>query len=321
MWTENLRKDPLANLLGAEDKALSYLTERNLHEIYIGGDELLWELPEVKSILKQQQPNGSWLYKGNRLGDEIGEAYELLETWKILRILVEKYGMTSTHSSINRAAEFILSYQTEEGDIRGILSNQFMPYYMGAILEILIKAGYENDKRVETGLHWLLDIRQDDGGWIAPLMLYKMSDYNKICCQPPVHPQKNLPFSHMVSGMVIRAFAAHSNLRKSPEAIRVGFLLKGRIFQKDVYSSRKDESYWVKFQFPFWWTNLLTVMDSLMRMEFSPQDADIQKGLMWLIDNQGENGLWKASYGKAGVCDPDYWVTYAICRILKYFLI
>ena len=77
------------------------------------------------------------------VGDELGEAYELLETWKILRILVELYGMHRSHPAINQACEYIFSFQTDEEDIRGILSNQYMPYYMGAILEILIKAGFE----------------------------------------------------------------------------------------------------------------------------------------------------------------------------------
>ena len=320
MWTEKIRKNPLSALLGKGDKALLYLTERDLLGNLDGRIELLWELPEVQKTLIHQKPDGSWQYKGNRPGDELGEAYELLETWKTIRKLVEMYGLNSSHPAIDRACEYILSYQTEEGDIRGILSNQYMPYYMGAILEILIKAGYEKDDRVEKGMQWLLNMRQDDGGWIAPLLLFKMSDYYRICTQPPVQLQKHLPFSHMVTGMVIRAFAAHSYYKKSQEAMQAGNLLTSRIFQKDAYTSRQAEAYWLKLQFPFWWTNLLTVMDSLMRMDLSAQDEDIQKGLNWMIDNQGEDGLWKAYYGKTGEINPDYWVTYAICRVLKYFL-
>jgi hypothetical protein len=195
-----------------------------------------------------------------------------------------------------------------------------MPYYMGAIIEILIKAGYEKDGRVEKGMQWLLNKRQDDGGWIAALLLYKISDYYKISTLPPLQSPKDLPFSHMVSGMVIRAFAVHSRYQKSPEAIQAGKLLKSRLFEKDVYTSRQSETYWFKFQFPFWWTSLLTVMDSLMLLKFSSQDNDIKMGLDWLVNNQGNDGLWKADYGKKGLTDPDYWVTFAICRILKHFL-
>jgi hypothetical protein len=124
----------------------------------------------------------------------------------------------------------------------------------------------------------------------------------------------------MVSGMVIRAFAAHPQYKKSSEAIQAGQLLKSRFFKKDAYTSRQAETYWLKFQFPFWWTNVLTVMDSLMRLNFSAQDENLRKGLNWLVDNQGQDGLWRADYGKKGVINPDYWVTLAICRILKHFL-
>jgi hypothetical protein len=320
MWADNLRKDPLPVLLGTDEKVLLYFIEKDLlgsSSISVGD---LWELPAVFKILNSQQMDGSWLYKGNRPGKEFGEAYDLLETWRKLRVLVEMYALNKSHPAIELSAEYIFSYQTEEGDIRGILSNQYMPYYLGAILEILIKAGYEKDARVEKSLKWLLRMRQDDGGWIAPLLLYKIQDYYRICTLPPVQPERNLPFSHMVSGMAIRGFAAHPNYKKSLEAIQAGKLLKQRFFQKDVYTSRKAESYWFKFQFPFWWTNLLTVLDSLMRMEFSANDADIRTGLEWLVDNQSADGLWKATYGKSGEINFNYWVTLAVCRVFKYFL-
>lgn len=228
--------------------------------------------------------------------------------------------MHRAHPAINHACEYILSYQTEEGDIRGILSYQYMPYYMGAILEILIKAGFEKDNRVEKGMKWLLDMRQDDGGWILPLQLFKMREFYTICIQPPIKPQKDLPFSHMITGMVIRAFAAHPAYCHSPETLQAANLLKSRFFKKDTYTSRQAETYWFKFQFPFWWTNLLAVIDSLMRIGDSVNDEGVQKGLNWLIDNQGENGLWKADYGKKVSTSPDNWVTLSVCRILKYFI-
>jgi hypothetical protein len=320
MWIHSLRKNPLPILMGTNDNALLYHIENDLLNENPGNPELLWDLPTVRKILSHQQVDGSWLYKGYRPGKEFGEAYELLETWRTLRVLVEMFALNRSHPAIDRAAEYIFSYQTEEGDIRGILSNQYMPYYMGAILEILIKAGYEKDERAEKSLQWLLNMRQEDGGWIAPLLLYKISDYYKICSGPPIQPQRNLPFSHMVTGMAIRAFAAHPIYKKSSEAIKAGILLKSRFFQKDIYTSRQAESFWYKFQFPFWWSNLITVLDSLMRMEFSANDEEIQKGLNWLIDNQRADGLWKATYGKSYETNFDYWVTFAVSCVLKYFI-
>lgn len=318
-WLKHLHTNPLPVLLGANNPGIIYFVERDLLVNQNQPANTLWDLPEVRKILSRQRLDGSWLFRGKRPGDEFGEAYELIETWKILRALIEMYAFSREHPGIERACEYIFSYQTEEGDIRGILSNQYAPYYTGAILEILIKAGYVDDSRVEKGLKWLLSMRQEDGGWIIPLTMFKMRDYYRLFDQPPVQPNKRLPFSHMATGMVIRGFAAHPVYRKSPEAIRAGNLLKSRFFHNDAYTSRQAVSYWFKFQFPFWWTDLLTVMDSLMRMEFDGQDAGIQKGIRWFIENQNSDGCWPASYGGASRGEAHEWVTLAVCRVLKYF--
>lgn len=320
MWKKSLEFDPLPALIITDSPELIFFVERDLVGNNSDSANVLWDLPEVKRILSKQRMDGSWRYKGNRPGDEFGEAYELLETWKTLRALVEMYGLNRQHSAIDHACEYILKYQTDEGDIRGILSNQYMPYYMGAILEILIKAGFAADERIEKGLKWLLNMRQDDGGWIIPLTMLKMQDYYRLFNKPPVPPEKHRPFSHMATGMVIRGFAAHPDYKKSPEVIHAGNLLKSRFFRKDVYTSRQSESYWFKFQFPFWWADILTVMDSLMRMEFNHSDPDVQKGLDWFINNQSPDGLWQASFGGASRGNSNEWVSLAICRVLKYFL-
>lgn len=320
MWIDYLGINPLGLLLGSDDPALCYFVERDILDQDPGDVKQLWELPVPQKIVSKQRMDGAWVYKGNRSGDEFGENYELLETWKKLRVLVEMYGFNRRHASVEHAAEFIFSCQTAEGDIRGILSNQYTPYYMGAMMEILIKAGYTEDARIAGGFKWLMDMRQDDGGWVIPLMQRKMQEYYRLYNQPPILPQKEKPFSHMASGMVIRAFAAHPGYGATPEAQAAAGLLKSRLFQRDVYTSRQSEEYWFKFQFPFWWTSLLTVLDSLMCMSFPKDDADIQKGLDWLIAHQEPNGSWRRSYGKLNGVDLNLWTSYAVCRVLKYFL-
>lgn len=77
---------------------------------------------------------------------------------------MEQYGFNREHPQAQKAAEFLFSCQTEAGDIRGMLANQYATYYTGAILSLLIQAGYEDDPRVEKAFQWLLHMRQDDGG-------------------------------------------------------------------------------------------------------------------------------------------------------------
>ena len=68
---------------------------------------------------------------------------------------------------------------------------------------------------------------------------------------------------------------------------------------------------WLKFQFPFWWTNLLTALDTLFWLGFSRDDDDIARGLGWYRntnppmgcgrpDTVLEKGQRKPSLGWAG---------------------
>jgi squalene cyclase len=111
--------------------------------------------------------DGSWRYPDRSNHPTANANYYLLENYRSLRILVEMYGLHRSHPALAKAAEYIFSCQSNEGDIRGILGNQYMPYYHGAILELLIKSGYEKDSHTINGLEWLLSMRQADGGWAS----------------------------------------------------------------------------------------------------------------------------------------------------------
>jgi hypothetical protein len=196
-----------------------------------------------------------------------------------------------------------------------------MPYYHAAIMELLIKAGYEDDARIERGLEWLLSMRQDDGGWIVPMQAIPSKDRTEEMWRgAPIPPDRSRSFSHLATGMVLRAFAAHPRYRQREEARIAGERLKTRFFKSDKYNDRKAPQYWTKFQYPFWWSNILTSLDSLSLIGFSSDDADIRKGLGWFISNQEENGLWATSYGKGRNAERmKPWVGLAVCRVFKRF--
>lgn len=94
--------------------------------------------------------------------------YDLLEMYRMLGELVEKFGLNRRHPALRKAADFILRSQSRYGA-------QYSPNYTEAILELLIKAGYSNDARVARSFAWLLKIRQSDGGWAIPLRTRKMN--------------------------------------------------------------------------------------------------------------------------------------------------
>lgn len=316
-WPKHFRINPLIPLGSAQNPALRYWITRDVLEIPVEPRDVLWSLPEPCRLIKKQLTDGSWKYPGKPSNADLGTNYFLLETFRTLRILVEKYGFTRAHPALEKAAEYVLSCQTEEGDIRGILSNQYMPYYMGCLLELLIKAGYEQDRRITKGLNWLLYMRQNDGGWIIPLQMYKITYLNEVANTNPIPPVYEKPFSHLATGMVLRAFASHPDFRIIPEIRKAGSLLKSRILKQDAYNDHKSPKYWAKFQYPFWWTDLLSALDTLERLGFSREDADIARGLDWFISNQSDSGLWKAYYEKRP--ERDEWVSMAVCRTFRRF--
>jgi len=169
-WRKELRVDPIPSLISAKNRTIEYFTRRDILDEEVESIETLWELPEVKKILHKQQENGSWKYPGGvkeHLRSQ--EDYNQLETFRILGELVEKYGLNNKHPKIRKAADFLFHRQTEEGDFRGIYGNQYSPNYSAAIMELLIKAGYQDNSHIDKGFSWLLSIRQSDGGWAIPL--------------------------------------------------------------------------------------------------------------------------------------------------------
>jgi hypothetical protein len=320
-WKSNLPFDPLPALFARQDPALTYFVQRDLQEQVVGPVETLWELPEADRLVGKQQANGSWHYPGKSDHLASNANYDLLETYRSLRLLVEMYGFQRTHPSLAKAAEYIFSCQTDEGDIRGILGNQYMPYYHGAILELLIKAGYADEARTEKGLQWLDSMRQADGGWIVPVQLVPARQKtSQLWHGLPVLPERSRPHAHLATGMVLRAFAVHPHYQHNPAVTIAGERLKERFFQPDKYNDRKAPSYWLKYQFPFWWPNLLTALDTLSRLGFTRQDKDIARGLAWFVENQSGDGLWETGYGSGRNAERmRRWVGLAICRVLGRF--
>jgi hypothetical protein len=320
-WRPNLHTDPLSALLGWDDPALTYFVRRDLLADTFPSVDTLWDLPEAQRLLDKQQSDGAWRYPGKSHDSRSNTNYYLLETYRSLRILVEMYGFHREHPALAKAAEYVFSCQTEEGDIRGILGNQYMPYYHGAILELLIKAGYAQDSHTIKGLDWLLSMRQADGGWLIPAQQLPASQKtDQLWHSAPLQPERFRPHSHLATGMVLRAFAAHPDYSRKPEVHGAGERLKERFFQADKYYDRKAPSYWLKFQFPFWWPSLLTALDSLSRLGFDRQDRDITRGLDWFIQNQDTDGLWATGYGSGRkAAGLRRWVGLAVCRVLKRF--
>ena len=323
-WRPQLHIDTLPALLASPNQAIVYFTKRDLLDESVEPINSVWGLPEPQKLLRKQRADGSWEKAGKNKDIYPPYHYSLVETFKRFRILIEKYQFTKEHPSVYKAAEFLFSCQTKEGDIRGFLANQYATYYTGYVLSLLIKAGYEDDPRVEKGMRWLLSMRQNDGGWTIPLLTheYDRETWLKITSQyaPPWELNRIRPFSHTCTDMVLRAFTAHPVYRQSQEAKAAGALLKSRFFQPDTYTSYQSPKYWTRFV--FWWPNLLTALESLSLLGFPRDDPEIRKGLDWFTNNQKPDGLWKLESNKAinpKDTEGRLWLGLAVCRTFKRY--
>ncbi|OGO19458.1 MAG: hypothetical protein A2Z15_03485 [Chloroflexi bacterium RBG_16_50_11] len=323
-WRKQLKHDPVPVLLSSQNKAIVYFTKRDLLNEPVEPISFIWGLPEPQKLIRKQQADGSWKKSGGNPAVYPPNHSSLVETFKQFRILVERYQFTKDHPLISKAAEFLFTFQTKEGDIRGFIGNQYATYYTGYVLSLLIRAGYEADPRVEKGIKWLLSMRQNDGAWTVPFTTheYDREMWLKLTSKymESLAPDRTKPFSHNATDMVLRAFAAHAKYRNSKEAKAAGVLLKSRFFKPDAYTSYQSPKYWTRFA--FWWPNLLTALNYLSLLGFTKDDPDIKRGLNWFIDNQQKDALWKLESTKA-VSTKDteerLWLGLNICRMLKRY--
>jgi hypothetical protein len=314
-----LIRSPL--LLSSSNTALLYAVQRDLLGKTNIRPETVWEAKVVRSYLRRQQPNGSWRYPGGgKAYIRSSENYDQIETYRVLAELVEKYAMDRAHPAIEPAAEFLFSWQTEEGDFRGIYGTQYTPNYSAGIMELLIKAGYAKDARIEKGFRWLCSIRQHDGGWAIPVRTRKMNFTETVLhVKETLQPDRDRPFSHLVTGVVLRAFAAHPTYRVSPEARHGGSLLAARLFTPDAYPDRRTVEYWEHVSFPFWFTDAVSALDSLSLLGFLPKEHEIADALTWFVHRQKKDGSFNVKIVRGKDPDTRLWISFAICRIFKRF--
>jgi hypothetical protein len=331
-WTKKFKYDPVKPLIESDNPAVFYFTRRDLLQGSVApAASTLWTLQIPQRIISRQESGGWWKALGK------SEDYYLVETFKLMQTLVYQYEFDRTHPAVANACEYLFSRQTDEGDFRGFIGNQYAPYYTGIVMSLLVKAGYAEDPRIEKGFQWLLSVRQNDGGWVigSPGWLgipdLKWSDIATVTADKNAATlkafDKSQPFAHSGTGMVIRAFAAHPQYRKSPAALKAAQLLKSHFFKADNYNSYKHPDNWIRFEYPFWWNNLAAALDSVSLIGVPSNDKDVKGAMDWFVSNQTETGLWKVSYSKIHKSPPNskteeerLWISLAICRVFqRYF--
>ena len=206
-----MRYDAIGSLLATGDPVLAWAVGHDLFDEPLE-PQTLWELPPVLQSLRRQRADGSWAYHGGASRVRSNENYEQLATYQQLLNLISKYRLDRRHPAVLCAVDFLLGFQTGEGDIRGLYGSQYTPNYTGDMLGLMIAAGYQDDWRVLRGIDWLVSMRQDDGGWALPLRTVpaQPGGFTRVMrLDDPIQPDRSRPSSHLVTGITLRALAAH----------------------------------------------------------------------------------------------------------------
>ncbi|MEO0759641.1 MAG: prenyltransferase/squalene oxidase repeat-containing protein [Cyanobacteria bacterium J06648_16] len=315
-WKNRLKYDPTTPLAESDDIALSYAFQKDI----LGKTTIaladVWQSNTAQSILTKQRSDGSWRYTAKRAWPKLD--YDQYETVKQLAALIEKHGFRNTHDSIYVIAEYYFGYQSSAGDIRGIYGNQYSPNYTAMILELLMKAGYASDERILRSLDWLLNSRQEDGGWALALRTRGLN-LEAFDLDETIEGDLSKPYSAMVTGVVLRALAAHPRYQARWETAHAGKLLADSFFTSDKYPDRKGANYWTRFSFPFVYTDLVSALDSLSRIGGFEAHPKVQEALRWLEDRQSSDGLFGLRTIRGKKQESALWLNLAICRIYKRF--
>ncbi len=305
-------EEAIKTLLATGNEALVAFTKRKLLGEEVG-IEKLWILPQVQKTLEKQQSNGSWIYPNTKATLRSPTNYNQYQTYKTTAELVEFYGLNRKHEAIRKAADYLFSFQTEEGEFRGIYGNQYSPNYSSSITEFLIKAGYY-DTRIEKSLNWLLKMRQYDGGWAIPFRTRNIG-IGALNEKETIEPDRTKPFSHLVTGIVLRPFSLTTTYKEKVKD--AGMLQADRVFTRDKYPDRAGVEYWTKFTYPYHWTDILSTIDALTLLGIT-NHPKIDEIMNWFEEHKQNNGLYEVNVmAGARYKDVKCWITLQYLDVLR----
>ena len=100
------------------------------------------------------------------------------------------------------------------------------------------------------------------------------------------------PSSHLVTGMVLRAFASSTARRASREARRAAELLATRFLQPDRYPDRKAPGFWEVLTEPRFYTDVLDALDTVTAIGLGKENSGVRTAEAYLRSRQSTDGLW-----------------------------
>lgn len=288
-WRARLAQDPIPKLLREGSPAVVARVRRDV----IDDDEApdvaeVLGYKEVQAFAKKFAKDGSFPPKAPEKAMGLAAFATALSTLKAVDRLADLglriEGMPKD-SVLHRAVDFLLSSQEKDGGIAELAvgetptakSKMVALHYQGWALSALCRAGFDEDPRVEKGFQFLLAHRQNDGGWA----------WRGVRTDSAARPS-----SHLITGMVLRAFAASKKRKSSREARRAAELLATRFLQPDRYPDRKQPSHWEDIAEPRLFVDVADALDSVTSIGLGKENSGVRTAEAYLRGRQAEDGFW-----------------------------
>jgi hypothetical protein len=288
-WRARLASDPIPRLLREGSPSVLARIRRDLiDDSEAPGLDEVWAYPEVKALVRKMEKNGSFAAKApdKALGSpRFATALSTLRAIDRLADLGVRAETGKLPDALRKTVDFLLDSQEADGGLADLAladTPKGRPkgvalHFHGWAMSALARVGLEGEPRVEKGFQYLLERRQDDGGWA----------WRGVRTDSAARPS-----SHLITGMVLRAFASSVARRASREARRAAELLATRFLQPDRYPDRKAPSYWEILTEPRFYTDVLDALDNVTAIGLGKENSGVRTAEAYLRSRQSPDGLW-----------------------------
>jgi len=346
-WQDLLQDSPIDWLLEKENPSIRYFTLRDL--LCRGEDDP--EVTEAKAsistsklmvkIFSKQKPEGYWEEQDNPYHPKYKSTY-----WQIM--ILGQLGMDKSNKNVQRACEFILNLQLDDGGFSSYTRKRALGEYewmhakaalkeklqpepetwaqslviehqysclTGNVCAAMLRMGYGRDVRLVKALNWLVKIQNIDGGWLCPYWKAHIRDTHG-CFYGTISP--------------LEAFSEVPESQRSSDmrhAIERGaeFLLMHRLYKADHHGYKVINRQWLKFSFPwFYGYHILRGLVVLTKLGYT-EDERLKDALAILLQKHRADGTWLLENAPTGrmqanietVGKPSKWITLNALRVLK----
>lgn len=331
-WKSIVNADATEWLLERSNPSVRFFTLRDILEKPEDSQEVrqakqdIMDTGIVPAILAKQRKEGYW---------ETPESFYTAKykgtVWQLM--ILAEHGANGKNDQIRNACEFILDHSQDlesfgfshSASIKkgGGRHSEVIPCLTGNMVWSLIRLGYLNDARVQSGIQWITAYQRFDDGATEPMKGWPYDRLKAACLGRHT--------CHMGAVKALKALAEIPEKKRSDDVKRtirqgVEYLLIHHIYKRSHEVSRVAKPGWLQFGFPLMYqTDALEILGILTGLGY--KDERMQEAVDVVISKQDNQGRWileKSFNGRFQVnieqkCKPSKWITLFALRTLKRF--